>query len=181
MTLVTAANFKAAVATAAVDLTTIWTDTVDTRTATEIRNPKHALRQLEKLFLFDPVTGIVTSDDAYIDAAYAGSTPNKGGPFDHVTDIEPLALVSATVENAEPADIVLTFSRNVANQSNIVLGGDASPAKVIASIAIVTVVVTVVVTVAYVNGNVITLSGDFRTSDNEVITLTNNTVVNNVV
>ena len=182
MALISAAAFKTQVAGIATALSVCYKDTVDTRMPTEIRNPKHPLRQIEKYLLFDSATGITTADDAYIDAVYGGATPNKSNPFDFVTDIEPLTLVSATVENAAPADVVLTFlGGNIANAANIVLGGDASPAKIISDIVTVTVVVTITVTAAYVNGDVITVSGDFRTSDDARITLTENAVVNNVL
>jgi len=181
MTLVTAVAFKAAAATAAADLTTIWTDTVDTRTADDIRNPKHPLRQIEKLFLFNAVTGVVTSDDAYIDNAYAGLTPNKGNPFDVITDPEPITLTTATVEDAAQADIVLTFSRTVTHLSGVAIGGAGSAGKTIVSTTIVANVVTIVVSADYDNGDVITASGLFNVGGLTSITLTGESVTNNVI
>ena len=177
-----ATNIKAAIATAAADLTTAWTDTVATHTALEIRNGAHPLRQIEKLFLFNAATGAVTSDDAYIDAVVTGGTaPNKGNPFDVVTDWLPLALTSADVEIAEPADIILVFSRAVANADNVVIGGAGSAGKSILSVTIVSATVTIVVSADYIAADVITVSGDFRTLDNAKLTLTDESVTNNIV
>ena len=39
---------------------------------------KHPLRQIDKLFNYNAATGVYTSDDDYIAAAYAGSTLIKG-------------------------------------------------------------------------------------------------------
>ena len=50
MALETATNFKAAIATAAADITTAWSDTVLTEIAADIRNNHHPLRNLKKLF-----------------------------------------------------------------------------------------------------------------------------------
>lgn len=86
MALTDATTFKAQVAIAATALTTAYKDSVSVAVATEIRNPKHPLRKLDKYFNFDPATGIVSADDAYIDACYAGETPNKGSQFDIITD-----------------------------------------------------------------------------------------------
>jgi hypothetical protein len=179
MSLESATNFKAAIALAAAELTTAWQDTVLTRTAEEIRDSKHALRQIEKLFLFNPATGVVTADDDYIDDAYAGEPVNKGNPFDVKTDINQLALVSATVEDADPTDVVLTFSKAPSSFSGIVLGGEA---KVISSITQVGAVVTIVVSVAYANGNAITVDGNFN-NDTELgtpVVLDAEVVTNNV-
>ena len=181
MALVTAVAFKAAVATAAADFTTAMTDTVLTRTALEISNPMHPLRQVEKWFNYNPDTGVVTADDAYIDQAYAGITPSKGNPFDVVANFEVLALTTATVETGNPRDIVLTFSRDVANASAVTSGGAASAGKSIVSVTIVSAVVTVVVSADYIAAGVITVSGDFRTEDSAKLVLSGESVTNNIV
>ena len=82
MTQVTAIAFKAAVATAAADITTAWSDTILTEVAAPLKSSHHPLRQVQKLFIFNASTGVVTANDAYIDAAYAGLYPNKGSGFD---------------------------------------------------------------------------------------------------
>ena len=178
MAIVSATAFKAAIATAAADLTTALTDDTVTHTALEISNPMHPLRQIEKFFTYNAATGVVASDDAYIDAAYAGATPSKGNPFDAVSNWLPLTLVSATVEDAEPSDVVLTFSRAISNYSNVSVGGDAP--RGVTGTAIVTVVATVTVSAPYVNGDVITISGTFRTLDGATIQLATEAVTNNV-
>ena len=182
MALESATNIKAAAALAAVQLAVIWTDTVAAHTALEIRNAKHPLRQIEKMFLFNPATGAVTADDAYIDAVVtAGTAPSKGNPFDVVTDWLPLGFTSGDVEIAEPADIVLVFSRAVANADNVVIGGAGSAGKTIVSVTIVSATVTIVVSADYIAADVITVSGDFRTADNAKLVLSDESVTNNIV
>lgn len=172
-------NFKAAVALAATQITTFLSDTVLTEVAEDLRNPKHALRRIEKLFNFNAATGVVTSDDAYIASAYAGETPMKSNQFDKISNITAMTLVSATVEDADPTDVVLTFSEPVLSADNIELGGEA---KVIDTITIAGAVVTIVVTVAYVNGNTITATGDFeRVGLLTGVVLDAESVTNNVV
>lgn len=179
MALESEANFKTAIGLAAVQLTTALQDTIKTEMAEVARNPKHALRRIEKLFNLNAATGAFTSDDAYITSAYAGETPMKGSQMDVIGDITAMTLVSATVENADPTDVVLTFSEPVLGADNIELGGEA---KVIDTITIVGAVVTIVVTVAYANGNVITASGDFeRVGLLTGVVLDAESVTNNVV
>ena len=86
MAQVTDTVFKAAVAAAAVQLTSAWSDDTTTEVAAELKNPRHPLRAVEKLFLFHAATGVVTSNDAYIDAAYAGKYPSQPVSFDKVAD-----------------------------------------------------------------------------------------------
>jgi hypothetical protein len=175
MALESATNFKAALALAAVQLTTAWTDTVQTKTALEISDPRHPLRQLEKLFNYNAQTGVITSDDAYVDACYAGGAPSKGSTFDVQADWLAFALSTATVENAAAANVVLTFDRDVANASNISVGN-----KAISSVVIAGAVVTITVAVAFVNADVISCNGDFRTADGATLKLVGESVTNNV-
>ena len=86
MALIDSTAFKAATDLAAVQLTALYQDTLLTGVALEVSNPTHPLRNVEKLFNFDPKTGTVTTDASYIDAAYAGSMPNKSSRFDTITD-----------------------------------------------------------------------------------------------
>ena len=88
MALITAAAFKTEVAAMATALSAVYKDTVLARMPEEIRNPMHPLRKIEKYFIFNADTGVVTPDDAYVDDAYAGLTPSKGNPFDKVTNLE---------------------------------------------------------------------------------------------
>lgn len=82
MALATATNFKASVATAAAALTTAWKDTVKTEVAANIAHPSNPLRKIEKLFSFDPATGVISANNTYIDACYAGTIPQVKNPFD---------------------------------------------------------------------------------------------------
>ena len=180
MALESAINIKAAAALAAVQLSVIWTDTVVTHTALDIRNPMHPLRQIEKLFLYNANTGVVSSNDAYIDAVVTGGeAPNIGNPFDLVADWLPITLTTATAETAEAANIVLTFSRDIANAANVTIGGDT--VKSIVSVTIVAAVVTIVVSADYIAADTITVSGEFRTADSANILLAGQVVTNNIV
>jgi hypothetical protein len=86
MTVVTDVNFKAAIALAAAQITIAWSDTILTEVAQPLKNPMAPLRNIEKLFNFDAATGVVTSNDGYIDECYAGKAPSVGSQFDKVAD-----------------------------------------------------------------------------------------------
>ena len=179
MALESAVNFKAAIATAAADITTAWGDTVLTEIAKPIRHNHHPLRKLNKLFILNPATGVVTANDAYIDAAYAGNFPNVPNGLDKVTKVA-MALTTATVEDAAQSNIVLTFAEPISKVFEISVGGDAAPAKTIAGIVIAGAVVTVTVNTDYDNGDVITLSGRFQGLKLNSIILDDQSVTNNV-
>ncbi len=78
MARVTATAAKAAAALAAVQLTVIMQDDTLTIPAIENRQNHTPLRGIKKLFLYNPVTGVYTSNDDYIDSAYAGNFPTSG-------------------------------------------------------------------------------------------------------
>ena len=78
MALPDATAFKAATTLAAVQLNAAMGDTVLTGIANEISGPSHPLRRLDKLFKLDPQSGQWTSNDDYIDKAYAGKMPSEG-------------------------------------------------------------------------------------------------------
>jgi hypothetical protein len=179
MALESAANFKAAIATAAADITTAWSDTVLTEIAAEIRNNHHPLRKLKKLFLFNAATGVVTANDAYIDACYAGSFPNVGTGFDKDANIA-ISLSTGTVEAAAPLNIVLTFNRGVTSFRDLSIGGTVTTAKAISSVSISGAVMTITVTTAYISTDTISVSGTFYSGlDN--VTLADEAITNNVV
>ena len=181
MALESATNFKAAIALAAAQLTTAMTDTVLTETAVDIRNPKHPLRKLRSLFNFNPKTGVWTSNDDFIDAAYAGKTPSQGNREEmSFTDLVDITLTTATVEDAAKADIVLTFSRNIGTVANVVLGGAGSAGKTVTGIAIADNVVTITVSADYAAAEVIEISGDFGFNYLNLV-LSGEAVTNNVV
>lgn len=171
------ANFKTAIGTAAADLTTALQDTVLTEPAAIVVDSKHPLRQIDKLFNYNAATGVFTSDDVYITAAYAGNTLIKGDTAGVKGNLA-LTLTTATVEDAAATDIVLTFNRPIRSQDTLTLGGES---KTVASITIAGAVVTIVVTVAYVNGNSISIAtGRFEDFTQSLIKLTTETVTNNV-
>jgi len=180
MALVTAADFKTQAAAMAAALTTAWSDTVGTFVAAEIAHNHHPLRNIKKLFNFNPATGVVTSNDDYIDAAYAGNYPNKGTDFGVDTKLA-VALATGVVEDAEPADIVLTFNQAITSVQGLSVGGTVTTPKAISSISIVGAVVTIVVDSAYIATDVITLSGSFTSVNGTQIGLIDQSITNNVL
>jgi len=176
MALESEANFKTAIGTAAADLTTALQDTVLTEPAPGMGDSKHPLRKIDKLFNYNAATGVYTSDDAYIAAAYAGNPTIKGNTSDVRGNLA-LTLTSATVEEEDQDAVVLTFNRPIRQLDSIVLGGES---KVIASTTIVGAVVTIVVTVDYDNGDTINVSGRFEDFTQSLIKLTTSSVTNNV-
>ena len=177
MAIITATAFKAAVALAAAEFTTMMQDDTLTETTATLRNKHHPLRSWMKFFNYNKSTGVTTADDAYVDAAYAGAFPNQGTDMDFVAN-SLLALVSADVEIAEPADIVLVFDKNISTASNIQVGGTANT---IVSVTIVDATVTIVVSDDYLALEAITITGDFRSIDGGTIILSGEAVTNNIV
>ena len=84
MAIITATAFKAAVALAAAEFTTMMQDDTLTETAAILRNKHHPLRNWMKMFSYNRSTGVTTADDAYVDAAYAGLFPNQGNDMGFV-------------------------------------------------------------------------------------------------
>ena len=178
MALETAANFKIAIGTAAADITTAWSDTVLTEIAATIRNNHHPLRNLKKLFLFNATTGVVTANDDYIDAAYAGAFPNVGHGFDKDAALNN-SLNTGAVEDADPLDIVLTLKRGITSIRDLSIAGTVTTEKTISSVSIVGAVVTIIVSSAYIVTDTITVSGTFS-SGLDSTTLAAEAVTNNV-
>lgn len=179
MALETAANFKTAIGTAAADITTAWSDTVLTEIAAPIRNNHHPLRKLAKLFIFNPVTGVVTANDAYIDAAYAGSYPNVGTGFGKDAKLA-VSLTTGVVADALPLLIVLTFNTNITRFDLLSIGGVVTTPKVISSVSIAGAVVTITVSTAYIVTDTITVSGSFF-NGLDLVTLAAESITNDVV
>jgi len=179
MAIVSAATFKTQVATMATALTAAWKDSVKTEVAGSIANPLHGLRRVEKFFNFNSSTGVVTSDDGYIDAVYAGETPNKPNALSVITK-EVMALSTATVEDASPTIIVLTFDQTITEAQNVSVGGDAAPAKTISGISIAGAVVSITVNTAYINADTITVTGTFLGQRLNSILFEDQAVTNNV-
>ena len=195
MALITKADFKTEVDTMATALTTAWKDTVDTRLNGNIYHPTHPLRQLNKLFLFNEDTGVVTKNTAYIDEAFNNNkTLPVGDPF-ALMAMPLAALSSATVENGAKKDVVLTYDMVLDNTMAVAelkllytVGGNSDPVKAIVSAAFSTTKVTITVDTDYVAGKTITVSylgtGAFEvTADiigSPVAALAAQAVVNNV-
>ena len=78
MARVDATAAKAAAALAAVQLTTIMQDDTVAELAEGNTNNHSPMRNIKNLFLLDAATGVVTSNDDYIDSAYAGNYPTSG-------------------------------------------------------------------------------------------------------
>jgi hypothetical protein len=185
MARINATAAKAAAALAAVQLTTILQDATLTELFNDYKDNHHPMRGLEKLFLLAPATGVVTSNDAFITAAYAGAFPTSGIQAGRQSQgpATPIALSTATVEDAAPTRIILTFDRAVIQNpataisiAGTVTGDD----KVISSIAYAGAVVTITVTVAYINGDTISTTGRFFGNHGNYIDLAAQAVTNNV-
>lgn len=146
--------------------------------APETNNPHHPLRNLGRQMLAPEGIASLKSDTDYIDEAYAGKFPMKGSDINSKVFSTILALTTATVEDAAPTDIVLTFAEDVTFVGNVSVGGEA---KVIDTIVVVGAVVTITVTVAYAVGNTINVSGNFQGVSGAVATLVNSVVTNNVI
>ena len=181
MALESATNFKAAIATAAADLTTALQDTVKTELAAEVKNPQAALRRINKLFILDLATGVYTSNDAYIDLAYAGTREIVGAKINGVGDIVPV-LVSADVEIAAPADIVLVFDAPISKSEALAVAGTVTTEKTIIGVVVSVDGLTVTITVSsdYIVTDTITTSGIYFVGNNQ-LTLAAEAVTNNIV
>lgn len=160
MALISAAAFKTQTAAMATALTAAYKDSVETAVALEISDPRHPLRRVMKYFLFNPTTGVVTSNDAYIDSVYAGDAPIFGNELDTHTEF-PVTLATATVEDAAPSDIVLTYNQAM-RTSSVPAVGDyvtaGTQSYLVTVVAIVGAVVTLTVDTPYINGETITLT-----------------------
>ncbi len=180
MAKVTATAFKAALATAAVDLTTAMQDVTLTELAVEFKSSLHALRDLNKLFILNKATGVYTSNDDYVDSSYAGNFPNQGMLVDGQGVRTAPTVVTATIETAQPTHIVLTFSTAIYSGSSISIAGAASVGKTIVDVTYAGVVVTIIVSAAYIAAGVVTVSGTFNGAGVH-ITLDDEAVTNNIV
>lgn len=169
-------DLKADLDTAAAALNDAFEDSAFPGEMSEIiRHPGHDLRDIGQLFILDG-DGQFTTDSNYVDLAYSGVTHSSSKNQRYV--VPDMTLVTATIEDAAPADIVLTFNRGISATDSIVLGGES---KTIDTITIVSNVVTIVVTVDYVNGNSCSIaSGNFTDGLAEVLALTTETVTVNI-
>ncbi len=122
MAQISEADAKTAAAAAAVELTLIIGDSVDTRCHGKLYDPTHPMRDFEKLFTFNKKTGVVASDDVYITAAYDNVTLRKKNPFDVVAKPTPVESTT-TLEDADKSKIIITFDMVIAD-ANIPAIGD---------------------------------------------------------
>ena len=181
MAKVSAVAFKAALATAATDLTTALGDSVLTELAVEYKPALHPLRDLNKLFILNRTTGVYLSNDDLVDAVYAGNFPGDGMKVDGQGTPTPITVVSATLETAAPRNIVITLSQNIFANSNtaISIAGAAAVGKTIVSISIAAAVMTVTVSADFIAADVVTVSG--RVFGNRGhLDLVNQAVTNNI-
>jgi len=173
------ANTKTAVAAAAVQLTLILKDTVKSEVTPKLQSPHHPIRQIEKLFDFNPKTGVVTSDDTYITAAYDGLFPSKGNEFQRAAS-QVVVLSTATVEDAGETNIILTFDDIMLSAEGVSVAGTGYPARNVTAVTFASNVVTVTVDTAYEGSETITVSGRFFGNKNQYIDLSTESVTNNV-
>lgn len=176
MAIVSESTFKTHVATMATALTSAWKDSVKTEVAASIRNPANGLRKIEKFFNFNAGTGVVSADDDYIEACYDGLIPSKGNQLNVVSTVA-MALSTATVENAAPTKIILTFAERIRTASNISVGGATNT---VGDVSISDTVVTITTDTAYVSTDTITVTGTFTGHSLNSILLAAESVTNNI-
>lgn len=174
------AAFKAAIALAAAQLTTALQDDTLTELAADFKNPATPLRAIENLFLMNAATGVVTSNDAYIAAAYAGDFPMGQNAMDKIGPKTPITVVSATLETAAPNDIVITMSTQVQKAQAMSIAGAAAAGKTITKVSTLGAVVTVTTDVAFIAADVVTVSGQIFGVGYNNITLADQAVTNNI-
>lgn len=184
MARVDATAAKAAAALAAVQMTTILQDDTLTELFNDYKQNHHPMRGMEDMFLLDPATGIVTANDAFIDAAYAGNYPNSGRESGRQSQgtATPITLTTATIEAAAPADIVLTFSESIFDNQNdrVTVGGAAGELKKISSIAYAANVVTITMDSDFIAADVATVTARLF-GNRGYIDLTDQAVTNNII
>ena len=180
MARVDATAFKAAMALAAAQFTAALQDDTLTELAVDYKHNHSPGRNIDKLLLLDANTGVYTSNDAYIDSFFAGNYPNVGTQVGGDGAVTPATLSTATIEDAAPANIVLTFDRVITNASGVSIAGAGSAGKTILGVSIDGAVVTITVSADYINGDVVTVSGQFQPVGLNATVLTDQAVTNNV-
>ena len=109
-----------------------------------------------------PVVNI-TGHFGHIINAYEGTSGTAGTPsiaieLPTAQDTAAPTLVSATVENAQPTKLVLTYSEALTANTPTSSSFTLSNSKTVASVAVSGSTVTITANSAWVNGNVITVS-----------------------
>ena len=176
---------KAAAATAAADLTTIMQDDTLTELFNDYKENHHPMRGFEKFFTLNTDTGVYSANDAYIDAAYAGKYPTSGleSGRQFQGGVTPITLVSADIEIAAPADIVLVFSAPMSDQqmNQLSVGGAAGELKKIVAITYDSTTITITMDSAFIAADVATVSGRVFGNRNNYVDLAAEAVTNNIV
>jgi len=180
MAKVDATAFKAAIALAAAQLTTALQDDTLTELAVDFKNPATPLRYVENLFLMNAATGVVTANDDYVDAAYAGNFPMGQNAMDKIGPKTPIAVTSATLETAAPNDIVITMTSQVSKAQAMSIAGAAAAGKTITKVSTLGLVVTVTTDIAFIAADVVTVSGEIFGVGYNNITLAAQAVTNNI-
>ena len=185
MARVDATAAKAAAATAAADLTTIMQDDTLTELFNDYKENHHPMRDIEGLFLLNPATGVYTANDDYIDSAYAGNFPT-GKIADGLQSqgpATPITLVSADIEIAAPADIVLVFSAPMSDvqMNQFSVGGAAGELKKITNIAYDSATITITMDSAFIAADVATVTARVFGNRNNYVDLAAEAVTNNIV
>lgn len=190
MAQISEAAAKTAAAAAAVQLTLIFGDSVDTRCHGKLYHPSHPMRQIEKLFNFNPLTGVVTSDDVYITAAYDNVREMKKSEF-AVLARATAALSTATVEDADKSKIIITYDMQldtgmVPEAADFVVTEDGAPTA-ISAITVSGATLNIDMNGDFANGDTITI--DYNPglkkvradiAGNPVLALSGQVVTNNV-
>ena len=185
MARVDATAAKAAAALAAAQLTVIAQDDTLTELFGDYKDALHAMRHFENFFTLNTNTGVYSANDAYIDSSYAGNFPTSGRESGRqgVGQPTPITLVSADIEIAAPADIVLVFSSPMSDvqMNQFSVGGAAGELKKIVAITYNSATITITMNSAFIAADVATVSGRVFGNSNNYIDLSAEAVTNNIV
>jgi len=181
MAKVTEAAFIIAGDLAAVQLTTMLQDDTLTEVAADFKHRMHPARELPRFFVLDKDTGAVTFDSDYATAFYAGNYPQIPHLMNGNAPKTPLAVVSATIEDAAPANIVITFSAQLQEARFTSMAGAGVGAKTILSVTIVGAVMTITVSADFIMTDVVTVSSNVFGVGYNNLTLADEAITNNVL
>ena len=165
---------------AAVQLTTMLQDDTLTEVAPDYKKRMHPGRELPRFFVLNKDTGVVTFDDAYATAFYANNYPQIPHGMKGNAPKTPLVASTRTIEDAAPANIVLTFNAQVLEARFMSMAGAGVGAKTILSVVVAGNVVTITASAAFIMTDVVTVSGNVFGVGYNNLTLNGATVTNNV-
>ena len=181
MAKVTATVFKAQAALMAAAMTTMLQDDTLTEVASDFKNNHHPAREFMRMFAINLATGVVTDIDKYVDDFYAGKYPLVPHMQQGNAPRTPLVVVSATLETANPRNIVITFNAQLKQARFTTIAGAAAAGKTIVSVTTVGAVMTVVVSADFVALDVVTVSSNVFGVGYNNLTLTDQAITNNIV